>query len=210
MDTNTLGCLDSRELLRRQFARLREGGLSPITSHVDELLSAIEAAADSSPNGVVDLQPHFFEFTLGTTTALLFGEPHSSLPHLDRDALRENFDYASFISAIRIRLAELAWVYTPRRFTSACENVRAWALFFANKALDYKDIHGVDAARERYPFIIDLWDEMRDRNMVRDQYDILSLLFPVLTNILLPYAIYFYILQEPSKSGRLNTTSGNL
>ncbi|KAI1181758.1 cytochrome P450 [Nemania serpens] len=159
----------SRELLRRQFARLREGGLSPITSHVTEFLSAIEAAADGSPDGIVDLQPHFFEFTLGTTTALLFGEPHSSLPRRDRDALRESFDYASYISAIRIRLAELAWVYKPRRFNSACDNVRAWALFFADKALDYKEIYGMDAARERYPFIIDLWDNMRDRNLVRDQ-----------------------------------------
>jgi cytochrome P450 len=169
MNTKAYGLLDSRELLRRQFARLREGGLSPITSHVTEFLSAIEAAADGSPDGIVDLQPHFFEFTLGTTTALLFGEPHSSLPRRDRDALRESFDYASYISAIRIRLAEFAWVYTPRRFNSACDNVRAWALFFANKALDYKEIYGMDAARERYPFIIDLWNDMRDRNLVRDQ-----------------------------------------
>lgn len=118
---------------------------------------------------MVDLQPHFFEYTLGTATDLLFGEPHSSLPLADRDALRDNFDYASMISAIRLRLADLAWVYTPRRFRDACKGVREWASFFADKAIDYVQEHGEEAAEEKYPFILDLWRDMRSRDMVRDQ-----------------------------------------
>jgi len=76
--------------------------------HVQELVDAIESEARNSPEGLVNLQAHFFEYTLGTTTDLLFGEPRSSLPKVDRDALRDNFDYGSPVSAIRLRLADLA------------------------------------------------------------------------------------------------------
>lgn len=159
----------SRELLRRQFVRIREGGLTALAPHVKELIDAIGAEARNHPNGVVDLQPHFFEYTLGTTTDLLFGEPHSSLPKEERDALRDNFDYASLISAIRLRLADLAWFYTPGKYTDACGKVRDWASFFANKALDYMEEYGEEAASEKYAFIVDLWRGMHDRTLVRDQ-----------------------------------------
>lgn len=159
----------SRELLRRQFARLRDGGLTAFDPHVRDLLDAIAKEAKVPTSGVIDLQPHFFEYTLGTTTDLLFGEPHSSLPKVDRDALRENFDYASLISAIRLRLAELAFLYRPRKFGAACKGVREWAKFFADKALDYMEEHGEEAASEKYAFIVDLWKGMQNRELVRDQ-----------------------------------------
>ncbi|OQO10861.1 hypothetical protein B0A48_04162 [Cryoendolithus antarcticus] len=159
----------SREILRRQFARLREDGLAAFTPHVDDLLDSVARASDESATGIVDLQPHFFEYTLATTTDLLFGEPHSSLPQADRDALRDNFDYASHISAIRLRLAEFAWIYRPRGYREACRGVRQWAQFFADKALDYMEEHGEEAASERYAFIVDLWKGMHDRQLVRDQ-----------------------------------------
>lgn len=159
----------SRELLRRQFARLREGGLAAFSPHVNDLLSAIAYEAKASATGVIDLQPHFFEYTLGTTTDLLFGEPHSSLPKADRDALRDNFEYASLVSAIRLRLADLAWVYSPRKFRDACKGVREWAKFFADKALDHMEEHGEEVASEKYAFIVDLWKGMQNREMVRDQ-----------------------------------------
>lgn len=159
----------SRELLRRQFVRLRAGGSVALGPHVDTLLQSVSRGAEGSAEGVVDLQPHFFEYTLGTTTDLLFGEPHTSLPREDRDALRDNFDYASLISAIRLRLADLAWLYSPRRFRDACKGVRDWASFFANKALDYMEERGEEAAAEKYPFIVDLWRDLRDRKLVRDQ-----------------------------------------
>lgn len=159
----------SRELLRRQFARVREAGLAAFEFHVHELLAAITQDGQTSADGIVDMQPHFFEYTLGTTTDLLFGEPHSSLPEADRDALRDNFEYASLVSAIRLRLAYCAWLYTPPKFRDACKGVRVWASFFANKALDYLEQHGEEEAMKKYAFITDLWLEMRDRDLVRDQ-----------------------------------------
>lgn len=159
----------SRELLRRQFARLRDAGLDPLVSHVDELISNIRNMREASPDGVVDLQPLFFEYTLGTTTDLLFGEPHSSLPKVDRDTLRDSFDSASLVSAIRLRLADLYWVYTPTSFRRSCKSVQQWGSFFANKAIDYLEEHGEEAASHKYPFIVDLWRDMQDRDLVRDQ-----------------------------------------
>lgn len=157
----------SRELLRRQFSRIREAELTAFGEHTDKLLNALEQ--ESRTNGVVDMQPHFFEYTLGTTTQLLFGEPHHSLPELERLALRDNFDYATLISAIRLRLADFAWLYTPRKFREACKGVRDWATFFSDKALDFMEEHGEEAAMEKYSFIVDLWRDTHDRSIVRDQ-----------------------------------------
>jgi hypothetical protein len=50
----------------------------------------------------VDLQPLFFEFTLSTTTNLLFGKPYSGLVKEDWDALWDNFDYATLIVGIQV------------------------------------------------------------------------------------------------------------
>ncbi|KAF9875098.1 cytochrome P450 CYP4/CYP19/CYP26 subfamilies protein [Colletotrichum karsti] len=159
----------SREILRHQFVHVRSLGLDALEPHAMELLDAIAKEAKESPENIVDLQPHFFEYTLGTTTDLLFGEPHSSLPQADRLALRDNFDYASMVSAMRLRLADLAWLYTPKRFKKACRGVRDWASFFASKAIDHFEDHGEASAKEKYGFIVDLWKSLKDRTLVRDQ-----------------------------------------
>ncbi|KAK4672720.1 hypothetical protein QC763_105555 [Podospora pseudopauciseta] len=77
-----------------------------------------------------------------------------------REAVRSNFDYAAFMFAIRTRLAD---------FRKACKLVRAWTTFFAARAMKYKDDYGEEAATEKYGFIIDLWKEMQDFELVRDQ-----------------------------------------
>jgi len=157
----------SRDLIRRQFVRVQKQTLQAFTPHVDELVSTLKQAA--AVGDIVDLKPFFFEFTLNTTTKLLFGEPHSSLPKKDRDALRDNFDYAALCVGIRVRLADLAPLYSPAKFKRACKVVRDWATFFADKALKYKDEVGEEKASEKYSFIIDLWKEMKDEALVRDQ-----------------------------------------
>lgn len=157
----------SRDLIRRQFVRVQKQTLKAFAPHVDELVSTLKEAAASGD--IVDIKPFFFEFTLNTTTMLLFGEPHNSLPKEDRDALRDHFDYAALGVGIRVRLADLAPLYNPAKFKTACKVVRDWASFFANKALKYKDEVGEEKAAEKYSFIIDLWKEMRDADLVRDQ-----------------------------------------
>ncbi|TAQ86300.1 hypothetical protein B7494_g5374 [Chlorociboria aeruginascens] len=157
----------SRDIIRRQFARVQMQNLQAFAPHVDTLLSALKQGAKVGE--IVDLKPHFFEFTLNTTTMLLFGEPHTSLPKKDRDALRVNFDVAALGVSFRLRLGPLAALYNPADFRKACKVVRDWATFFADKALKYKDEFGDEKASEKYSFIMDLWKEMGDKELVRDQ-----------------------------------------
>ena len=158
----------SRELIRRQFARVQKQTLQALTPQVNGLVSAIsEAAVDV--DGRVDLKPFLLEYTLNTTTMLLFGEPHSSIPTEKRNAVRDNFDYAAFGCGIRARLANAAWLYNPSKFRTACKSVREWATFFAARAINCIDELGEAEAARRYPFIVDLWKEMKDFEFVRDQ-----------------------------------------
>lgn len=194
----------SRELLRRQFARIRERGISALTPHAEKLLSAIAKEAEVAIDGIVDLQPHFFEFTLGTTTDLLFGEPHSNLPKVDGDSLRDNFDYASLVSAIKLRLADLSPLYTSRRFRRACRVVREWASYFANKAIDCCEDQGEEVAREKYSFIIDLWLDTRDRVVVRDQLLHVLIAGRDTTACMLSWTL-FHLVRNPHLIDRLKT-----
>ena len=97
----------SRELIRRQFVRVQKKTPEAFTSHVDELIFSI---AEAAVDGRVDLRPLMYEYTLNTTTMLLFGEPHSSMAKAERDAVRDNFDYAAFVCGIRVRLADAAFL----------------------------------------------------------------------------------------------------
>lgn len=157
----------SRELIRRQFARVQKQTLRAFTPHVNELVSGLKDAATTGK--IVDLKPFFFEFTLNTTTRLLFGEDHNILPKKERDALRDNFDYAALGVGIRVRLADLAPLYRPAKFRDACKVVRDWASLHAARAMRYMDEVGEEKAAEKYAFIIDLWRDMRDQELVRDQ-----------------------------------------
>ena len=156
----------SRELIRRQFVRVQKQTPQALTVHVEELVADVQHAA---VDGIVDLKPLMFEYTLNTTTMLLFGEPRSNMDAEKRNAVRDNFDAASFAVGIRVRLADGAWLYNPPQFRKACKAVRDWATFFAAKTMQYKDDYGEDAAAEKYTFIIDLWREMQDFELVRDQ-----------------------------------------
>ena len=154
----------SRELLRRQFVRVQYHDLSVFEEHVEHLISDLSLA-----KGVVDLQPSFFKFTLATTTALLFGEAVGSLGEEVQTKFAECFDYATYVSAIRLRLADFCWAYTPSRFTKSCDMVKQYADHFVQKALRIQKLDGHETAVASYPFILDLYDEMQDPVMVRDQ-----------------------------------------
>ncbi|KAI1768963.1 cytochrome P450 [Hypoxylon sp. FL1150] len=142
----------SRDLIRRQFARVQKQTLQVFTPHIYELVMTLNDAATKSE--IVDLKPFFFEFTLNTTTELLFGEPHSSLPKEERDVLRDNFDFAAHGVGIRVRLADLAPFYNPPKFKKACRIVRDWATFFADKALKYKEMRNEALVRDQLLHIL--------------------------------------------------------
>ncbi|RDW82928.1 hypothetical protein BP5796_04419 [Coleophoma crateriformis] len=155
----------SRELLRRQFVRIQYQNLKVFDEHINDLITGLIQADP----GTVDLQPYFFRFTLATTTDLLFGEPVSTLGNDVQDTFGTNFDYASGICALRLRLADLHWLYKTKKFKDACNVVKKYAEFFVTQALKDREKNGQEAASERYPFILDLYEDLQDPALVRDQ-----------------------------------------
>lgn len=194
----------SRELIRRQFVRVQKQTPQALTVHVEELVGDIQKTAI---DGVVDLRPLMFEYTLDTTTMLLFGEPHSNMDEEKRNAVRDDFDAASFAVGIRVRLADGAFLYNPPRFQKACKAVREWATFFAAKAIQYKDDYGEVAAADKYAFIIDLWREMQDVDLVRDQLLHILVAGRDSTASLLSWTLYVFPVEAENINVNVNITN---
>ena len=154
----------SRELLRRQFARIRYQNLEVFRQCTDSLLGRLS----SNEPGAIDLAPLFFKYTLDTTTLLLFGESAGSLEENSGDKFGRYFDEASWISGIRAKLVDFYWVYTPRRYLRACDEVKKYADQYIAKALDSQNQQQDDDG-DRYHFIISLNEALTDRVAVRDQ-----------------------------------------
>ncbi|KAL8830337.1 MAG: hypothetical protein Q9170_005773 [Blastenia crenularia] len=114
----------SRELLRPQFVHKQYDDLELFREVVDNLISVLPE------KGVVDLQPLFFRLTLDTTTAFLFGESVNSLQALDpagESTFASAFNSAQDFVAKRMRLQNLYWLVSGRKFTAACEDVHRFA-----------------------------------------------------------------------------------
>lgn len=155
----------SRELLRKQFARVQSRNLSHFHGHVDNLIACIPSS------GVVDLQPLFFNLTLDTTTALLFGKSVYSLKaDIDQDAdnklFAESFNIAQEGLAKRFRIAPWHCLYNPPAFQKACANVHR----FVEQYIDNLDLSDNDSLDERsYDFIQKVALESASKQALRDQ-----------------------------------------
>ena len=153
----------SREMLRKQFARIHYHDLDAFTKHVELMVDRLSNSKDS----VVDMAPLFYNFTLDTTTSLLFGESAGSLHQDSYDELGESLNIASWISALRVQLAYLYWLCSPPQLTRACNKVKEYADNWVSKALDQEKHADVDTSQ--YTFIRNLYSELKDRRLVRDQ-----------------------------------------
>jgi hypothetical protein len=122
--------------------------LKVFDEHVNELVSNLSALAGSR---IVDLQPHFFRFTLATTTNLIFGETIGTLGDDVQEAFSNGLNYASRFAAVRMRLVHFYWLYHTKKFRDACEVVKRYANHFVARALKDKEENGEEAAMERYP-----------------------------------------------------------
>ena len=148
----------SRDLLRRPFLKAHYQDLKGFSGPIENLLRTLTSA-----NGIVDLQPLFFQFTLETTTALIFGHAVEHVNGNNQDDFASAFDYASLVSALRSRLTDFHWVYNPSGYRDACNSVKDFADGFVKRALGAKE------DSNRYAFIEDLYSELQDPVLVRDQ-----------------------------------------
>ncbi|KAK3905882.1 cytochrome P450 52A13 [Staphylotrichum tortipilum] len=112
----------SRELLRKQFVRAQYQDLRYFHEHFANLINRMPA------DGVVDLQPLFFNLTLDVAVELLFGRSVYSL-RAGVDQADENREFAESFNiaqeglAKRFRLAPFHFLYNPAEFRNACRRV---------------------------------------------------------------------------------------
>ena len=174
----------SRELLRRPFLKTHyqnlKGFIEPISSFIASLPTS----------NVVDLQPLFFRFTLATTTALIFGQPVESFENEEHNTFANSFNYASTISALRMRLIDFYWAYNPSRYISACKDVKDYADGFVKRAMLERTKDTLGIISDRYAFIEDLYTELQDPELVRDQLIIVLLAGRDTTACLLSWALW--------------------
>lgn len=138
--------------------------METFTEQVEILVSTFRNA-----KGVVDLQPAFFRFTLATSTALLFGESIETLSRNEQKEFAEHFDRASRITAVRLPLADLCFLYNTWAYRKSCKIVKRYADYFVKRALRHSEDHGYEEASEKYAFILDLYNDYKDPTLVRDQ-----------------------------------------
>jgi cytochrome P450 len=160
----------SRELLREQFIDLHRQDLDLFHEHVENLINLLP------PSGIVDLQPLFFDLTLDTTTALIFGSSVHSLragidQHKESRLFADNFNVAQDGLAKRFRLAPWHFLYNPTSFRKACADVHQ----FVEKYIESLGLQ----TRQRYDskqdiFIKKIAEESASPKELRDQ--ILSIL----------------------------------
>ncbi|KAL2049643.1 hypothetical protein ABVK25_010103 [Lepraria finkii] len=153
----------SRELLRRQFVRMQYQNLEGFREHVENLVGSL-----SDSRGIIDLQPHFYRLTLNTTIAMILGQSVESFNHEMGDLFSNSFNKASLITATRVRLGDLYFLYAPRGFFAACKTVKSYTEQFVRDALQ-QDRDSMKSS-DKYTFINDLYSEHhQDIRLVRDQ-----------------------------------------
>ncbi|KAJ5583500.1 hypothetical protein N7535_002120 [Penicillium sp. DV-2018c] len=155
----------SRELLRKQFVRVQYQNLDHFREHVDNLINRLPSS------GIVDLQPLFFDMTLDTATALLFGRSVYSLragidQHKENKLFAESFNVAQEGLAKRFRIAPWHFLYNPPAFRKACANVHRFVEGYI-KELDLENAERHDM--KQYGFIKQIAEESASLKELRDQ-----------------------------------------
>lgn len=146
---------------------MQSTSLDHFHEHVDNFIARLPY------QGVIDLQPLFFNLTLDTTTALLLGHSVHSLradatdDDDDNRAFAESFNIAQEGLAKRFRIAPWHFFYAPADFRRACSTVHR----FVEKYIDEMKVHSdQDAYAEKsYGFISQVARESATRQDLRDQ-----------------------------------------
>ena len=156
----------SRELLRKQFVRAQYQNLDHFREHVDNLIAHLPL------EGVIDLQPLFFNLTLDTTTALLLGKSVYSLrADVDQDyenkLFAESFTIAQEGLAKRFRIAPWHFFYNPPKFQRACSNVHRFVERYIREGHMHNETNAF--GEESHSFMVQVAKESASNEDLRDQ-----------------------------------------
>ena len=97
-----------------------------------------------------------------------------NLENPDND-FAEKLNLAQYIGAIRVRFFDFYWGYAPRRYLEACDLVKSYADRFIQEALTEQARDDSKVGSSRFQFILDLYEDLKDPILVRDQLVIVLL-----------------------------------
>jgi cytochrome P450 len=157
----------SRQILRHQFQHKQYEDLVVFNDGIKDLIDVV--INGNGNDGVVDLQPLFFLFTLDTTTAFLFGESVRSLrgsSATDEQSFGEAFNIAQEYIAQRFRLMGLYWLIGGKKFRESCKRVNDFADTIIDRNLSRDKSTG---GQENYVFLDSVAKNTKDRAALRGQ-----------------------------------------
>lgn len=110
-------------------------------ANFEKIKGSVEALCDKLPvDGLVDLQPLFFDLTLETALFLLFGDRFPSLDsvksQIRKPVFAEAFTSAQKHLSYRSRLGNLYWLMDTYMFRKACATTRKCVEDMVQEALD--------------------------------------------------------------------------
>ncbi|KAF2450153.1 cytochrome P450 52A12 [Karstenula rhodostoma CBS 690.94] len=170
----------SRALLRPQFSRDQVSDLDLEERHVQNMLQALSAVANTWSN-VVDLQPLFFRLTMDSSSEFLYGEStNTQLSALSEEASAKNAEDSAFVNtfeacqnhiSMAMLLNEFYKLMETKSFLDRCRLCHRYIDQFVNKALSRKEARkGVEQdKKEKYVFLDSLASETDDPVEIRDQ-----------------------------------------
>ncbi|KAG7662130.1 uncharacterized protein J8A68_004392 [[Candida] subhashii] len=166
----------TRGMLRPQFAREQIGHVQLLEPHVQVLAKHIELYQGET----FDLQKLFFQFTVDTSTELLFGESVHSLydEHLglpcpnnipERDGFAEAFGISQTILASRAYSQIFHHLFNSAQFRHCNKKVQALAQYYVQLALELTPEELEVKSKGNYTFLYELVKKTRSPKMLQDQ-----------------------------------------
>ena len=147
----------------RRFLKTHYQDVKELSKPLDDLVTVL-----SSSNELIDFQRLFFRFTLATTTALILAQP-ADFEDNEKNDLAGSFDHVSKNEYYAYGLTDPFLAYRPSQFLLACKNVKQYADGFVKRALQESGKERMETAQGSLIFVEDLFEELKNPTLVRDQ-----------------------------------------
>ncbi len=165
-------------MLRPQFVRSQVSDISLEETHVQNLMTVLDANLDKGTgwSAAVDLQPLFFRLTLDSATEFLFGESVNSQLRREGDATTNaaafatSFDASQNQLAIAGRYGNNYWIGHTKEFHNDVRICHEFIDYFVQKAINGQRNTSEKAEdNERYVFLEAIAKETSDPVELRSQ-----------------------------------------
>jgi len=173
-----------RQQLRPQFNREQISDLDAVSRHVQVLFKVLPEEDSQGWIEGIDMMPYIYRFTMDISTEFLFGHSvdsqsrtlHSQDSGNEKD-LRDDMEFAKAITYAldflgwRMRFGPLYWLFTSKKYRTACGIVQSFADRFVNLALDpnHKRPTPVPGKEKRYVLLDELTSETQDPVELKNQ-----------------------------------------